>query len=418
MSIVTYYCGEENMVRVSTDEGVSWSSADIPGTLRTLYDIMAWPQEPNKVTTVGALGGIYYSTNAGFTWTNATPLLGTGYTFEEVWNIDSDNSVVAGWLDSGGGNISPVFFKSTDGGVSYTQGLIRDSVNIGTDIFKQGKATAIHFLTDQIGVMSVYGDFNTLPGYTPLGYNVCYVLLTTNGGTSWTVTNSNQYVSDLESYGIKIGYDYGSGLYIINVVTRNNVYRSINSGLAYSITDISTKGQHLTWIGDSNIWYTEQSNNSIKLSLNNGATWAVQQSGIPSTAGRAAHFYKKYSVPGITGFYSHTGNRLFKSLDSGVTGFLSDSAPGGNQIWAVWTESPYKCYLLENCQDPTIQYVFTDNDFLGECGFDFANNIGETVTIQSTIAPNPCPEVADGITCWRIIQETPCSGQFCNQVIP
>jgi hypothetical protein len=421
MSIVTYYCGEETLVKVSVDEGVSWITRNhSPGSPGILYDIMAWPMEPDKVTTVGNFGVIETSTNQGVTFNNASPVYGAAYTFEEVWNIDSNNSVVVGWEDLGFGTTRPVFLKSTNGGVSYTLGQIRDSVNIGTDIFKNGKATSVHFLSDQVGVISVVGVLETLSGYPPpLNNKYCFVLLTLDGGITWTVTNNKQplnFAPDNAGNGIKISYDYSSSLYIINVVTRTNIFRSMDSGVTYNITDPTTKGQHLTWIGDSYVWYTEQSSNRINQSLNIGGTWNIQQSGIPSTAGRGAHFYQGPII--ITGYYT-SGDRLYKSLDQGITGFVCDNAPNNKQIWAVWTEqtNPYKCYLLQDCTNQNIQYVFTDNGFLQSCGFDFPSNIGNTITIASQAQPNLCPEVADGVTCWLIVQEVPCGNNFCNQVI-
>jgi len=426
MAIVTYYCGEDALVKVSTDEGLTWITRNYsPGSPGILYDIMAWPLQPDKVTTVGNVGLIQMSTDQGVSWNNASPVLGSNVTFEEVWNIDSTYSVVCGTNNVTPLFYTPVFYKSIDAGVSYTSLPIRDAANPGTDLFKTGKAMTIHFMTPLVGVMGIIGNLNTLPGYPVVGSNeVLYVLLTLDGGVTWEVTN-NKFPIDLTDlnnpWGIKISYDAPSTEYIINLVAEKTLHRSIDSGVTYSSPEFyptGTAGRHLTWIGDTPLWYTRSgTGSSMQQSLTVGAGWNTIQASLGSIS-RAAHFYQGPVI--ITGFYS-IDSRLLKTIDEGASSSPSDITPAQQLIWAVWTEQdiPFKCYLLQDCQDPTRQFIFTDQISGTACGFDFASNIGNTVVIQYILDPasNPCPVVADGVTCWLIVQEATCGTEFCNQII-
>lgn len=423
MSIVTYYCGEDNLIRVSPDEGVSWADRSVSDPIfRTFYDIMAWPGQPDKATVVGELGSIYTTTDQGLTWNSASPVLGMDVTFEEVWNIDVNTSVVAGWRTLGPLATIPVFYKSIDGGVNYVQISIRDNVNLFIDIFKKGKATSIHFLTPMIGVIGIVGTIDILVGYPPPTIvDSLYVLMTLDGGTTWQVTSSNNPVTPITTipWGIKLSYDTLSSEYIINVIASTNGYRSIDSGLNWSNYSVKF-GRHLTWIGDSNVWYTEQTGFTINESLNIGASWVIKQAGIP-LGGNAAHFYQNPTV--ITGFYS-SGSDLMKTLDEGITGTLSDSTPLGEIIWAVWTEPglPARCYMFEDCTNPDRQLVVQDwgcGNCVGICLSSTTPGDTFTITYQNTLGPVWCLPPEDD-TCWRFIGEVTCpdlGGQLCIEQI-
>lgn len=433
MAIVTYYCGEDVLVKVSTDEGLTWTTRNYsPGSPGILYDIMAWPLQPDKVTTVGNLGLIQTSIDQGVTWNSASPVLGSNVTFEEVWNVDSSISVVCGTNNVTPLFYTPVFYKSIDGGVSYISSPIRDAANPGIDLFKTGKAYCIHFMTPLIGVMGVIGDLNNLPGYPFIGNtDQLYVVLTLDGGLTWEVTN-NKYPLDVNKgnipWGIKISYDTITTQYIINVVAQKTIHRSIDSGGTYINPEVyptSTEGNHLTWIGDNYLWYTRSGLNSgIRQSLTVGSAWNNMQSPLLGTA-RAAHFYQGPLI--ISGFYS-AGQALLKTLDQGATGLIVDGTPAQQIIWAVWTEqdTPMRCFLLQNCKDPSIQYIFQEPPSLvgPPCSIDLSNYIGQSVVISFFGATDPfgnslntCPAVADDTTCWIVVQQVTCTGEPCIPII-
>ncbi len=434
MAIVTYYCGEDVLVKVSTDEGLTWITRNYsPGSPGILYDIMAWPLQPDKVTTVGNLGIIQTSTDQGVTWNNASPVLGSNVTFEEVWNVDSTISVVCGTNNVTPLFFTPVFYKSTDGGVNYNSLPIRDAANPGIDLFKQGAATTIHFMTPLVGVMGILGVLNTLSGYPPVSTTAqLYVLKTLDGGVTWEVTN-NKYPLDVDKgntpWGIKISYDVITTDYTINVVAQKTIHRSADSGLTYINPEIyptGTTGLHLTWIADNYLWYTRGGVSSgMRQSITLGAGWVDMQSPLLGTA-RAAHYYQGPLI--ISGFYS-AGQALLKTLDQGVTGLIVDGTPAQQIIWAVWTEqdNPRRCFLLQNCEDPSLQYIFQEPpNFAGSpCNIDLSTYIGQSVIISFLGGTDPfgnnlntCPAVADATTCWIVVQQVTCTGEPCIPIIP
>lgn len=422
MAIATYYCGEDSLVRVSQDEGITWADRSIPyQTARIFYDIMAWPAQPNKATVVGQRGSIYTTSNYGVTWTNASPVLGMDVTFEEVWNIDATTSVVIGWRQVIQSTI-PVFYKSTDGGATYTQISIRDNVNTGIDIFKKGKGTSVHFMTDLIGIIGIVGTIDTLPGYpAPTAVDSLYVLMTLDGGISWSVSNAKNPVTPITTtpWGIKLSYDTGTANYIMNVICSVNGYRTVDTGLTWINYSIKS-GRHLTWIGDGNLWYTEQSNFTINQSFNIGSSWVQNQAAIPQ-GGNAAHFYQNPVI--ILGFYS-SGPSLLKTLDQGVSGLIVDSTPLDEIIWAVWTEldAPVRCYLFQDCTNPDRSIVVQDwgcDNCVGVCLSGVEIGTTFSIAYQNTLGPVWCLSSED-TTCWRFMGEVTCpnlDGQLCIEQI-
>lgn len=422
MSAVTYYCGEDNLVRVSSDEGATWATRSVPGvTPEILYDIMAWPNLISKCTTVGDLGRIWLTNDTGLTWTDVSPVTGMNVKFEEVWNVDPQTSVVVGTNS----DLWPVFYKSSNGGTTYNQFNIRDAANPLFDIFKTGLGKTIHFLSDQVGVIGVQGDIDeaNLTGYPvqPPGNNM-YVLLTVDGGVTWEVTNGKMPINttlDLP-WGIKISYDVPTAKYIINLISQDSVYRSLDSGVTYTATEgTGVRSVHLTWIGDSKIWYTKFAG-EIKQSLNLGGFWNSLQTGIPGIP-RAAHFYQGPVM--VTGFYSGNGI-LYKTIDEGVTGFISDTTPGQEVIYAVWTEQdiPAKCFLFEDCTNSDRTLVVRDwgcSNCIGVCLESTPAGTTFNIDYQNTLGPVWCLSEED-TTCWRLIGEVNCpdfGGQLCIEQI-
>lgn len=400
MSAVTYYCGDTRIVKVSIDEGATWATRLVPnigGATSNLMDIMAWPGQPNKVTTVGTRGAIWTSLDQGITWLNVSPVSGnSNYYFEEVWHVDSTTSYAVG--GNGIGMPQPVFAKSTDGGLTYN--IITPVVDTGLNtIFSLAQIISVHFISPTEGVIGVQGIINNIVGYPPSsGVDQVWVLGTIDGGVTWEVLNGQAAIAPgvlpqgTKPWGIKMEFD-GVSDYIINLIVDagNSSFRSTNSGASFSNIGKGDPQRHITWQGN-NIWVTTVGGNDINLSTNQGASFTTQQSGLLEVAS-AAHFYQDISV---IGYYS-SGDQLYKTLDLGITGTLVDSISGALTIWAVWSEPILACpFVVEPCICPPGCYTLRD------CA-----GILDDIQVIETERPTPIGGalVYDEYpgTCWEVI---------------
>lgn len=377
MSAVTYYCGDSRIVKVSIDNGATWTNRFVPsiGPSPNLMDIMAWPGQSDKVTVVGTRGAIWTSLDQGVTWNNASPVSGNvNYYFEEIWHVDSNTSYAVG--GNGSGMPVPVFAKSTDGGVSYviSPTLVDTGLNV---IFSLAQIISVHFASPNIGVIGVQGIINNILGYPPSsGVDQVWVLGTGDGGATWQVLNGQAAISPgtlpqgTKPWGIKMQYD-GVSDYIINLIVDagTSSFRSANSGTSFSNIGKGDPQRHITW-ESTNIWVTTVGGNNINLSTDTGISYTPIQSGLLEVAS-AAHFYQD---SGLIGYYS-SGEQLYRTIDSGATGTLVDSISSALTIWAVWSElvsicpfivqpciCPPRCYTLQDCSGilDNIQVVETD----------------------------------------------------------
>lgn len=385
---VTYYCGYSNCVRVSEDEGTTWQSRDVPASpAATLLDVKAFPNNGNKAITVGTLGHIYLTQDKGVTWTESSPVAtpGSTFAFEEVWHVDAANSFVVG-ENITGGFPEPKFFRSNDGGLSYVDVPIIDTT--GQVPFKIAQVISVHFISPMIGVIGMQGIQEAgLIGYPPTtGVDQVWVLMTVDGGDSWEVTN-NKLPIDLalaqgtKPWGIKLSLVPGNYVINLSVDSGSGIYRSIDSGNSYAVTG-TVPTVHLTWFGDIDFWVQELkppiTQGGLELSSNLGATWVVQQT--YTNPGYAAHFYDNGTV---TGFYSVSA-QMYKSLDLGATGTISDSNPSKEGIFAVWTEpqinyipipDPVATEVFTQSHDPLVKNFsnITDSQCTIDTNIDFAN---------------------------------------------
>lgn len=398
MSAVTYHCGDSQIVRVSIDGGTTWLNRSVPliGPAANFMDIMAWPGQSDKVTVVGTNGAIWTSSDQGVTWFNASPFMGNmQYAFEEVWHVDSNVSYAVGQRFILG-LPTPIFCKSVDGGATYASmgNLVDAGLNV---IFQYAQIVCVHFTSTTVGVIGVQGIINNIGGYPPsTGVDQIWVLRTTDGGTTWLVTNGLSPIDlalpqGTKPWGIKLN---GA---VINLIVDFglNLYRSTNTGTTYNTININGPARHLTWNG-TNTWVTIVSG-EIRISTNDGASWTLQQTALPGTPS-AAHFFVD-SV--LLGYYS-ADNELYKTNDLGVSGTLSDSINPAFTIWAVWTELVETCpFLVESCICPPACYTLRDCE-------------GILPDIQVVEPDRPAP-IGSSLsydeypgTCWEIIAQGFC----------
>lgn len=325
----TYWCAFRGTVHRQDNLTGPWLDKSVPNQNITLNDIKSNPADGDKVYTVGTFNTIYYSSNAGDTWTAANvTALNPSTEWHEVWPIDINTIVAVGSLGS--------FGYSTDGGATWTA---------PSSFPNTGSLRAVHFLTPLIGVV---------------GYEA-NVFKTTDGGITWTPLNSNlPLTSTVPGVIAQInGIHIDQTQQIIVVHGNTNIWRSTDGGSTFTVVYTYVHvvgsgsgnifiagGRHLTWYSDYELWGTGDFSEMVQ-STNGGASWTLLRTSFPSltpSATLAAHFHTT-----TDGFYS-INEKLFVSSNGGTTGTQTDTLGNTDfQINAVWTSVPGPCYNLIAC---------------------------------------------------------------------
>lgn len=446
MATKTYYCGVGGTAKVFNHDTEAWTNINVSDA-KTLNDIMCFPNNPNKVITVGQRGNlghtIFLSTNSGTTWANIADSVGYEELFE-VWVVDSNTVYTCGQNFQG----SPILLRSIDGGLTFTTMPLPANPPLAS-------ATAVHFFTPLIGVLAIGKK----------------VYLTTDGCTTWTATNGgndllvsgNPIGTDAVTYPHAIGgvqvYPLSNGNYRITVLTDKGVVQSvdntnsiytttfdyaglipINSALAYP----GLKGTHLTWFGSDYFWITDNWG-GIWYSPTGGVTWGNALSnygGLQTSIIYGAHFYgANFPANEFTGFVTTnilnppptftvaiaTKNVCNVTISPNGLQPGTNSTTSANIINAVWTEQEInKCIRLKECNG-TKEVII--RDFAASSGYTYLSNapIGSTVNISYVNNANsPCLAVTDYLVpiCWiveEIIEDCEIIfpvGQNCVEIIP
>jgi photosystem II stability/assembly factor-like uncharacterized protein len=378
MAMKTYYVTRNpGEVRRLDDLTLPWLDVSVPLVVDNFNDIMAFPGDPLKVIAVGRQRQIYWSTDAGATWTQSvgdyTALIGSDSEFFEIWIIDDLVSYVVG--------TNGACVKSIDGGITYnlTATLPTGSGNLDGGF----NAKSVHFIDPLNGVVGV-----------DTSGNGAVVFKTTDGGATWTWLLGGGFLGGAPgtSFGPN-GIFMSADQQVIVVETNDTIYRSTDAGVSFpAVFDLTTipqpggNGLHLTWLGtDPNEMYVTGNNDRIFQSLDNGATWA--QTTPVVLAGNvidASHFYQT-----LTGFTSGdpVGSTIYHTVDGGSTKILSESA--GNPL-AIWTEMdgpPPACYRLLSCNTsayPNIEHA------QGDVGVDLMSVIGQVISTLDQFGTERC----------------------------
>ena len=320
MSITrTYTVGNLGGVRRLDDLVGLWVDVPLTNTFPlanvfTLQDVETDLTNPDKVFVVGqgdsanALYGIYVSLDAGVTWfipggnyqTNID-ILGQLQWFE-VHVQDSNNIMVSG-------SNGYVAF-STDGGLTF---------NLATQIppfalcplcpLFLSNVFSLHFISPTVGVVGL----------------ASWSALTIDGGITWGILNSGNPILELPA-GLMVtatGIHLSADQQVINILSQNGIYRSINGGITFTNTYQFTQnnGRHLTWINDQELWAFGNGSERIN-TTDGGLTWNIINAWTPAGAGQfAAHFYD-----GQNGFYSQNAD-ILSTNNGSLSGVVSETSP-------------------------------------------------------------------------------------------
>ena len=369
----TYVVGDNSLVKRLDNHTLPW--VDLTSTLfpnlqmQSILDVMSRPSVADSAIIVGRVGGvsvnnrgILVTNNAGLTWGtpsgNYQSVWNQGFSWREVWCIDTANIVVAG--DNGRVAIS------TDQGniFNLALGQVLDSSSNPVDLY------SIHFITPNIGVVGgVNGE----------------VYYTSDGGVNWGALPGSIAIND-PIVGIHISQNQQT----IIAVTALNIWRSTNAGASFTAVYtcgglVSNNLLHLTWISDTILWVTGTAGLRLK-TVNGGATWTTQNAA--SAQGEwhyGAHMYNADDGY-VTGTGAGIGGPVHSTADSMVTLTQSD-----NPYYlprAVWTEetSSATCTVLESCADGSTISISQD----------LTSFIGTSIYVSQPESIKGCYTIIDG----------------------
>jgi photosystem II stability/assembly factor-like uncharacterized protein len=307
-------------------------------------DVMAFPNDPEKVIVIGLDKGIYWSYDSGASWTQAVgdyTTLGADQEFNEIWIVDELVSYIAGGQDG-------IVLKSIDGGITYnsTGTYPTDSGGVDGDAY----AASVHFINENVGIIGIRK------------FTISTLWKTINGGLTWVQLDSANFFTTV-CEGVHLSANEES----VIIQGNTGVWKSIDNGVSFNQTldltvDVPTgSGTHLTWFNDDILWVVGLGG-TIRQSIDAGDTWnIIEPYNVANGSRLAAHFYA------MSNGYIGGGNDIFSTDDGGSTTLLSETfiAP-----FAIWTSiggfTP--CYLLTDCagiEEPI--YTATDlSDVVGE----------------------------------------------------
>jgi len=305
----------------TTNGGLNWVNQTPPfpnnqNALKSVYFIDA--------NTGFACGGGYLSnlafviktTNGGFNWTNVYNQ--SGYNMQSIFFINALTGTGVG------GNSHPNFFRTTDGGTTWSATSLPQN---------NGGLMAIYF-PDQLTGYTAGPDTNTYK--------------TTNGGANW---NQMPY----------IGFHINS-IYYINTTTgwmagqtfsNYSIYKTTNGGNNWSFYTLSGYLNSIRFVNDQTGWVCN-SGGAIYQSTNGGINWVLQASGITTSLNSL------FFVNAQTGWAVGAAGRILKTTTGGIT-FIR---PISNEI-----PNEFKLYQnYPNPFNPTTKIKFSIPPYKGGKG--------------------------------------------------
>jgi len=217
------YAGGNRVIYKTTDGGSTWSMDSVANSNGYIYGIVVHPTSPNTVFAAGsAPSGTYTvmaffkSTDGGATW--STKLLHTAYYgYSYCLTLDSsqpDNIYVGGYYYNSG--YYPKVYKSTDGGVNFSDA----STGIPS------------------GVMMIYSlavhPTNSNIVYAGTYYGGVYRSL--DGGSSWSYVTDGQFVSALATTSVEPNVVYAG--------TDTLIYKSTDAGASWNLCGAGYGGMY------------------------------------------------------------------------------------------------------------------------------------------------------------------------------
>jgi photosystem II stability/assembly factor-like uncharacterized protein len=349
----------------STDAGASWNKiGEIPSTY--IYDVSAF-----DFSTIYAITSsrCYRSTDGGVSWTAASMPSSMGWAFRVVSRVcadptDSSKIYAAGYIidyQNYPYTSSMVFFKSTDGGLSWSASpFFAFYALYPSDMAISASNPNVIYIA---GMKEVQLDY----------YYAYYGALfkSTDAGESWTdISDSVESESGSSFYSIAIDPTDEDKVYVAGTY----FYSSSRTGRGHELSwerspeRLSTFSIKIDPVEPSRIYVIGYP--GVSVSTNYGQSWITHNSGMRSSARHvevAPADPSKVYVSSLTGFY--------KSTDSGTT-------------WSPAHEGIYTASISVLAAAPSA--VIVQNS-----GYLMAYKRGRTATWQDVVTPESYGEVCD-----------------------
>ncbi len=219
----------------SSDGGANWTllGSSVFDSV-TFGSLLVDPQDANVLfATVwygpnADSGGVYKSTDGGVTWTNTTAAIHTGAATDIVMDPNDPQVLYAGLTQGSGGGTTNGLYKSTNGGASWTRlsgGMLTGSA-VGASIRVEVAPSASQTLYATV--------FDPALGNAPDGLPHRYQ--STNGGTNWTSLPDLPTGDEPRYWHIMLAVDPVNSQ-TIYVNGDHTVYQSIDGGSSWTLVN-------------------------------------------------------------------------------------------------------------------------------------------------------------------------------------
>jgi hypothetical protein len=307
----------ENMPRVKLVPGgdyfnnslnlapIDWTwlgPGNIGGRVRS---IVIHPTEPDRMWAGAVSGGIWYSNNAGVSWSPVDDFM-INLAVSTLIMHPTDSNILFAGTGEGFYNIDSVrgagVFKSLDGGLTWTQ--------------IPSTATSNWYWVNRLAISP---DGSILLAATRSG-----IWRSTNGGDSWTNVNSDSYVKDIDFHPTDSDEAIAASAFC-------KAYYSANGGETWSsATGLPTCTADSDWLSRVEVAYVPGNGDIVYASINrnSGEIWS-------STTGGQSYSLTStgYNYLGSQGWYDNIiwvdptnpnllvvgGIDLWRSTDAGLT---------------------------------------------------------------------------------------------------
>ncbi len=308
----------------TSDGGNSWVQVNTGLTTKVVSALVIHPDNTYIIYAGTLGGGVYKSIDGGSSW-SSTPLE-TATTYTVSFNPQSPATFYAG---TAGG-----LFKSTDGGSSWSvmdSGLVNPVVLV--------------LVVDPVTSANLYAGVEDRRTFNKLGMGV---LKSTNGGMSWSESNSG-----LTNLGVQVLTINPKNPEVIYAGTYSGVYKTTDGAsswnvLSGSIMGVSTLPDITSLTVDSinpDIVYAGSIGGIVYKSIDDGTSWeSVSIQGTKSTV-------KAIVVDPVNSkiLYAGAKDGLFKTIDGGVSWSSISSGLTNTNIYAI----------VINPVNPQVLYVGT-----------------------------------------------------------